>query len=78
MNITDHEMKEILCEEPERRMRVGSGGEMQICTVCRKSIEDMRFMIERFEKSGSIRGTTAFDEFLRLRGDAVGGKDVYG
>ena len=78
MNVTDHEIKEILCEEPGKRTRVASGGEMQICELCRKSVDDMRFMIQRFEKTGSVKGTKAFEDFLKLRGDAVGGKDVYG
>lgn len=67
-----------MCEEPEKRTRVVSGGKIKICEICRKSVEDMRFMIERFEKTGSVKGTRAFEEFLRLRGDAVGGKDVFG
>lgn len=78
MNVTDHEIKEILCEEPKKRTRVVSGSEMKICSVCMKAVEDMRFMIERFEKTGSVRGTNAFEELLKLRGDAAGGKDVYG
>lgn len=55
-----------------------SGSKMSICKTCAKAVSDMRFMIEIFDKKGSIKGTSAFDEFLRLRGDAVGGKEMYG
>jgi hypothetical protein len=42
---------------------------MDVCKECKRWIREMRFVIERFEKTGSVKGTKAFEEFLRFRGE---------
>ncbi|KAF2268698.1 hypothetical protein CC78DRAFT_529698 [Lojkania enalia] len=65
--IADHELEAVKCrgEKIERRTMVSN--EMQVCKECKKWIREMRFMIERFDKTGNIRGTKAFEEFLKDR-----------
>ncbi|KAF2709063.1 hypothetical protein K504DRAFT_468271 [Pleomassaria siparia CBS 279.74] len=77
--ITDAELKAVLCkgEELKKRARVWNGDEINICIKCKETISDMRFMIERLDKTGSIKGTKAFTDFLQLRGEALGGKDKF-
>lgn len=38
----------------------------------------MQHMLARYEKTGSIRGTAAFDEFLRWRGEGGGERECEG
>lgn len=42
---------------------------MDVCKNCQSYISAMRSMIERYDKTGVIKGTDAFEEFLRFRGD---------
>ncbi|KAF2496662.1 hypothetical protein BU16DRAFT_525815 [Lophium mytilinum] len=53
------------CETPEVRERVNSG--MDVCEECRRWVEEMRFLVKRYDQSGSVKGCKAFDEFLRDR-----------
>jgi hypothetical protein len=45
---------------------------MDVCKTCKRWIEDMRSMLIRYDKSGSIRGTGAFEKFLKEEGDGGG------
>ena len=57
-------------------VRQGGGKEvMRVCKECEKWMREMRFMIDRWEKTGSIRGTSAFEEFLKERD--VRERDLY-
>ena len=48
---------------------------MRVCKECERWIREMQFMIARWEKTGSVRGTSAFEEFLKER--SVGERDLY-
>lgn len=48
---------------------------MQICKTCKRWVEDMRDMIARYDKTGSVKGNRAFDKFLLNEGDGTGTKD---
>jgi hypothetical protein len=48
---------------------------MNVCKECKRWIGDMRSMIERYDKTGSIRGTAAFEAFLRWQGEGGGERD---
>lgn len=67
--IPDHQLEAVKCANPERRTCVTSGLGMDVCKRCRKWIQEMRFMIDRFDKTGNIKGTSAFEEFLKSRGE---------
>ena len=45
---------------------------MRVCRNCERSLADMRNMLARYEKTGSIMGTAAFDRFLRCEGEGGG------
>ncbi|KAF2437237.1 hypothetical protein P171DRAFT_459306 [Karstenula rhodostoma CBS 690.94] len=62
-----HQLNAVKCREPIRRSQVAS--DMDVCPECKKALVDMRSMLERYDKSGSIRGTTAFEQFLRFGDD---------
>ena len=47
-------------------------GEMNVCKSCLKGLDDMRSMLARYDKTGSIRGTGAFDRFLKWEGEGAG------
>ncbi|KAF2473614.1 uncharacterized protein BDR25DRAFT_124120 [Lindgomyces ingoldianus] len=70
--LTDHELEFARCKAPTRRTQIASGMPMDVCKECRKSIQDMRNMLERYEKTGSVLGTTAFERFLKGGGEDVG------
>lgn len=42
--------------------------EMEVCKECMHWIEQMRFLIERYKKTGSVKGMAAYEEFLKPRG----------
>lgn len=48
---------------PTKRSQISR--EMDVCKECKRWIGDMRSMIQRYDKTGSIRGTNAFEAFLR-------------
>ncbi|KAF1979248.1 hypothetical protein BU23DRAFT_549264 [Bimuria novae-zelandiae CBS 107.79] len=65
--LPEHQVNAVKCKVPVRRSQVAS--EMDVCPECKKSLNDMRSMLERYDKTGSIRGTTAFEQFLRFGDD---------
>lgn len=67
--IPDHQLEAVKCKQPERRTQVSS--EMDVCKECAKWIREMRFLLERYEKTGVVKGTRAFEEFLRTRGEEM-------
>ena len=67
LQIPDYQWKGVLCTEVVDRTRVRSGGAVTICDICAKAVTDMRFMIKRFDATGSVKGTSAFEEFLMGR-----------
>jgi hypothetical protein len=48
---------------------------MDVCKVCKYWIDNMRSMLVRYDKTGSIRGTAAFEKFLQSEGDGAGVRD---
>ena len=38
--------------------------DMDVCAACKSSVEDMRVLVERHDRSKSVKGYTAFSEFL--------------
>lgn len=50
---------------------------MRVCNECEKWIREMKFMVERWEKTGSIKGFRAFEEFLKDRSSGVAERDLY-
>ncbi|KAF1992715.1 hypothetical protein P154DRAFT_528265 [Amniculicola lignicola CBS 123094] len=71
--IRDHEWEVAKCKGDDVTRRTMVSSEMEVCKECMRWIKEMRFMIERYEKTGSVRGTGAFEEFLKWRADSVGG-----
>jgi hypothetical protein len=69
-----HQLNAVRCAEPTKRTRVSS--EMNVCKECQRWIGDMRYLVQRYDKTGSVKGTAAFEEFLRGRGE--GGGDAEG
>jgi hypothetical protein len=63
--IPEHVLKEVRCREPgsvTRREMVSS--DMQVCKECLVAIQDMRALVEAYDRTGSVRGTRAFARFL--------------
>jgi len=60
-----HMMIAARCEVPEERERANSG--MDVCAECQKWINEMRFLVERYDRTWNVKGCKAFDEFLRDR-----------
>ncbi|KAJ8118528.1 hypothetical protein OPT61_g507 [Boeremia exigua] len=71
--LPDHQLNAVRCAEPTKRSQISR--EMDVCKECKRWIGDMRNMIERFDKTGSIRGTAAFEAFLRWQGEGGGERD---
>ncbi|KAF2129201.1 hypothetical protein P153DRAFT_375740 [Dothidotthia symphoricarpi CBS 119687] len=68
--LPDHQLLAVRCAVPVNRTRVTR--DMDVCKSCKRWIVDMRHMVERYEKTGSIRGTSAFEEFLNVRKEVSG------
>ena len=62
--LPQHQLNAVRCAELVRRSQVAI--EMDVCQNCKTALMAMRNMLERYEKTGSIRGTTAFEQFLRF------------
>ncbi|KAF2729750.1 hypothetical protein EJ04DRAFT_555904 [Polyplosphaeria fusca] len=65
---TDAEIKAVKCAVPKARGVVGGSGLGTVCQECRVWIERMRDMILGFDGGKGVRGTGAYEEFLRARG----------
>jgi glutaredoxin-related protein len=50
---------------PEQRDRVNAG--MDVCAECSRWVEEMRFLVQRYDQTRSVKGCKAFDEFLKDR-----------
>jgi hypothetical protein len=37
--------------------------DMDVCAACKSSVEDMRVLVERYDRSKSVKDYTAFNEF---------------
>lgn len=48
---------------------------MEVCKVCKRWIESMQSMLKLYKSTGSIRGTAAFEKFLKAEGDGAGMRD---
>lgn len=48
---------------------------MVVCKDCARWIESMRTMIKFYDKNGSIRGTAAFEKFLKWEGEGGGERE---
>ncbi|KAL5412276.1 hypothetical protein PMIN04_009925 [Paraphaeosphaeria minitans] len=66
-NLPVHQLNAVKCRELISRSQVANN--MDVCPECKKALVDMRSMLERYDKTGSIRGTTAFEQFLRFADD---------
>jgi hypothetical protein len=71
--LPDHQLIAVRCVQPKKRSHVSS--EMEVCKTCKRWLKDMQSMLERYDKTGSIRGTGAFEKFLKGEGDARGERD---
>jgi hypothetical protein len=70
--LPDHQLAAVKCADPIKRTHVSRG--MVVCKDCEKWIGQMRSMIQRYDKTGSVRGTSAFEKFLKWEGEG-GGED---
>ncbi|KAF2108002.1 hypothetical protein BDV96DRAFT_588083 [Lophiotrema nucula] len=63
--VTDHEMREVRCAawECERKEIVSS--EMEVCETCKAAIRQMKQMIQTYERTGVVKGTGAYELFLK-------------
>jgi hypothetical protein len=73
--LPDHQLNAARCQNPSKRSQISR--EMNVCKECKRWIGDMRSMVERYDKTGSIRGTSAFEAFLRWH-DGNGGSGQEG
>lgn len=48
---------------------------MDVCKECKRCLEEMRHMLERYDKSGSVRGTAGFERFLKYEGEGGGERE---
>jgi hypothetical protein len=72
-SVPAHQVQAVKCAAPTKRTRVSS--EMKVCKECARWIADMRSLVQRFDKTGSVKGTAAFEAFLKGRGEG-GGEDA--
>jgi hypothetical protein len=71
--LPDHQLLAVKCTNPTKRTHVSR--EMVVCKTCKRWIDDMRSMLRIYDKTGSIRGTAAFEKFLKAEGDAGGERE---
>ncbi|KAF2828995.1 hypothetical protein CC86DRAFT_368139 [Ophiobolus disseminans] len=71
--LPDHQLLAVRCINPTKRTHVSR--EMDVCKTCKRWLDDIRSMLGRYDKTGSIRGTGAFEKFLKDEGDAGGERD---
>src|SRR5690242_6912 len=71
--LPDHQLNAVRCAEPTKKSQISR--KMDVCKDCKKWIGDMRTMVERYDKTGSIRGTSAFETFLRYQNEGGGSQD---
>lgn len=71
--LPDHQLIAVKCENPTKRTHVTR--EMRVCKNCERGIADMRNMLARYDKTGSVMGTSAFERFLRREGEGGGDRE---
>jgi hypothetical protein len=71
--LPDHQFNAVKCSFPTKRTHVSR--EMVVCKDCARWIGQMRSMISRYDKTGSIRGTSAFEKFLKWEGEGGGERE---
>jgi hypothetical protein len=69
-SLPDHQLFAVKCEKPIKSTHVSR--EMDVCKTCKRALADMRSMLARYDQTGSIRGTAAFEQFLKDLGDGGG------
>lgn len=69
-SLPDHQLFAAKCDKPIKSTHVSR--EMDVCKTCKRWLGDMRSMLARYDQSGSIRGTAAFEQFLKGLGDGGG------
>jgi hypothetical protein len=72
--LPDYQLNAVRCAVPTETTRI-SGGVVDVCGKCKRGINDMRYMIERYDKTGNIIGTDAFRNFLMGGMVAAGERD---
>jgi hypothetical protein len=75
--IPDYQLEAVKCRGYDVQKRTNVSSEMEVCKECQKWIREMRFLLQRYDKTGSVKGTTAFEEFLRFKGEE-GTDGLYG
>lgn len=74
VTLPDHQLNAVRCQNPSKRTQISR--DMNVCKECKRWIGDMRSMVERYDKTGSIKGTSAFETFLRWQdGNGGSGQD---
>ncbi|KAI8935595.1 hypothetical protein NX059_008161 [Plenodomus lindquistii] len=71
--LPDHQLQAAKCEYPTKRTYVTR--DMRVCKNCERGISDMRSMLARYDKTGSVMGTSAFERFLRKEGEGGGERE---
>ncbi|RMZ72662.1 heme binding [Pyrenophora seminiperda CCB06] len=71
--LPDHQLVAVKCDAPVKRTHVSR--DMAVCKDCARWITQMRHMIQRYDKTGSIRGTSAFEKFLKWEGEGGGERE---
>lgn len=71
--LPDHQLVAVKCENPIQRTHVTR--DMRVCKNCECAIADMRNMLARYDKTGSVMGTSAFERFLRKEGEGGGERE---
>ncbi|KAI4623895.1 uncharacterized protein J4E88_009578 [Alternaria novae-zelandiae] len=71
--LPDHQLAAVKCANPIKRTHVSR--DMVVCKDCAREIGHMRNMIQRYDKTGSIRGTAAFEKFLKWEGEGGGERE---
>jgi hypothetical protein len=65
-DIPGHEFETVKCKAPDVHRRTTVSSQMEVCKECQKWIREMRFLVQRYDKTGCVKGTRAFEEFLRF------------
>lgn len=75
ISILEHELKEAAqrCPNIQDKTQVGNNAPGQVCEECRKWIDSLRIMLKTYEEGKGVRGTKAFEEFLK---DRPGPKEI--
>ncbi|KAF2750389.1 hypothetical protein M011DRAFT_241519 [Sporormia fimetaria CBS 119925] len=72
-DIPRYEFNSVKCGEEVCETRTQVTRDMDVCKGCKRWIEEMRSMIAGYDRSGIIRGTKVYEEFLKARvGDDAG------